>query len=129
MYRVSLKKGTLVVLALFLFQKSDFTFSHVFWNQKFALFSSSHSNNTNLESKLPQNTRFYDLWGWIIIEMICQNCLSQETRSPQYVPLIRASRPVSTHLYHLSTFGKINHQNTVHLFFNWFIDLQSAKMP
>ena len=29
-YRVSLKKGTLAIFVLFLFQKSDFIFSHVF---------------------------------------------------------------------------------------------------
>ena len=44
-YRVSLKKGTFLVFALFQFQRSDFTFSYVFWNQNFEPVSSSHSNN------------------------------------------------------------------------------------
>ena len=45
MYRVSLKKGTFLVFAIFQFQRSDFTFSYVFWNQNFEPVSSSHSNN------------------------------------------------------------------------------------
>ena len=44
-YRVSLKKGTFLVFALFHFQRSDFTFSYVFWNQNFEPVSFSHSNN------------------------------------------------------------------------------------
>ena len=49
-YRVSLKKGTLAVFALFLFQKSDFAFSHVLWNQNFEAVSSGHSNYIHSES-------------------------------------------------------------------------------
>ena len=37
-YRVSLKKGNIAIFVLFWFEKSDFTFSHVFWNQNFRPF-------------------------------------------------------------------------------------------
>ena len=52
-YRVSLKKGTLAILGLFLFQKSDLAFSHVFWNQNFEPISSSHSNYIHSEYEFP----------------------------------------------------------------------------
>ena len=54
-YRVSVKKkGTFLVFVSFRFQRSDFTFSHVFRNHNFEPVSSSHSNDTHSESKLPQ---------------------------------------------------------------------------
>ena len=57
MYRVSLKKGNIAIFVLFLFQKLDFTFSHVFWNQNFEPISSSHSNYIHSESKLLKNAK------------------------------------------------------------------------
>ena len=50
MYKVSLKKGTLVIFVSFLFHKSDFTFSHMFWNRNLEPVSSSHSRNIHRES-------------------------------------------------------------------------------
>ena len=52
-YRVSLKKGTFAIFVLFLFQKLDFAFSHMFWNHNFEPGSSSHSNYFHSESNLP----------------------------------------------------------------------------
>ena len=104
-------------------------FSHVFWNKNFEPVSSSHSNNTHSECKLPKNTCLYELWGWIIIEMIFKVVLVKKTILRQCVPLKRACKPAPNNLYHLSTFCEINHQNTVHLLFNWFNELQSAKTP
>ena len=49
-YRMSLKKGTFLISFLFLFQESDFTFSHAFWDQNFKPNSSSNSNNILSES-------------------------------------------------------------------------------
>ena len=70
LYRVSLKKGTFLILFLFLFQKLDFTFSHVFWNQNFEPVSSSHSNNIHSESELPQKCmHICKLQGWTKIEI------------------------------------------------------------
>ena len=65
-YRVSLKKGNLSILVLFLFKKSDFTFSHVFRNQNFKVFSSSHSNYIHSESKLPKKTQKHAAQTWFL---------------------------------------------------------------
>ena len=54
---MSLKKGNIAIFVLFLFQKLDFTFSHVFWNQNFEPISSSHSNYIHSESKLLKNAK------------------------------------------------------------------------
>ena len=43
------KKGTLVIFVLFLFQKSDFTSSHLIWNRNFEPVSSSHLEHIRLE--------------------------------------------------------------------------------
>ena len=93
-YRVSLKKGTFLILFLFLFQKSDFTFSHVFWNQNFNPVSSSHSNNTHSESELPQKRMHTcNLLGWMIIEIIIKVNLVEKTDCTN--ASLKANRPAS----------------------------------
>ena len=52
-YRVSLKKGTLVVFVLFLFLKMDFAFSHAIWNQNLEPISSSHLELAHSENQVP----------------------------------------------------------------------------
>ena len=80
-YRVSLKKGTFLIWFLFLFQKSDFTFSHVFWNQNFEPVSFSHSNNAHSEYELHQKRMH------ICVKLVGLgnnwNCLSLENRLQQ----------------------------------------------
>ena len=53
-YRVTQKKCPLAFWSSNLFQKSDFTFLHVFWIQNFEPDSSSNSNNTHSESEVAQ---------------------------------------------------------------------------
>ena len=95
MYRVSLKKGTFLILFLFLFQKLDFTFSHVFWNQNFEPVSSSHSNNIHSESELPQKCmHICKLQGWTKIEIFVKVVFFFKKQIAAIL-LIKASRPAS----------------------------------
>ena len=52
-YRVTLKKGILVIFVSFLFEKLDFTFSHVIWNQNLEPDSSSQLEHVHSENRVP----------------------------------------------------------------------------
>ena len=64
MYRVTQKKCNIRNPSSNLFQKSDFTFPHVLWNQNFEPVSSSHFNITHSELIVPQKRqkRMSGLW-------------------------------------------------------------------
>ena len=55
------KKCNVAICIIFLFWKSDFTFSHIFWSQNFKLVSFRHSSNAQSES-LILNAISTDLW-------------------------------------------------------------------